>query len=96
MITLEQVEEVKNKFKELYWKKDKEKFNAVLIDQHIFVKESEEMADDGLPIDEEVVEGDFFLKVFLFDMKDAERLPQEIDGVEIMYVPTYPKKQPDA
>jgi hypothetical protein len=92
MITLDQIEEVKNKFKELYWKKNKDKFNAVLIDQHFTVN----IVEDDPDIDEEFIEGDYYLKVFLFDMADAEGLPREIDGAEIVYAPTYPKKQPDA
>lgn len=92
MITLNQIEEVKNKFKELYWKKNKDKFNAVLIDQHITVN----LSENEDQFDEEIIEGPFFLKVFLFDMKDAEGLPLEIDGAEIQYVPTFPKNEPDA
>jgi len=90
MINREQVEEVRNKFKATFWRPTKEKFNAIIIDQHIHVNEVDE-----LMVDAEIVEGDFFLKVFLFDMKDAEQLPTEIDGVEIKYVPTFPKKEPD-
>ena len=79
MITFEQAEAAKNKFKEFYWKQDKDKFNVLTIGQYIQIEEveGEEFLD--------IIDGDYYVKVFLFDLNDAEELPVEIDGVEVKY-----------
>jgi hypothetical protein len=79
VITFEQAEAAKDKFKQEYWQQDKDKFNVLAIEQYIELKE----IDGGDDI--EIIDGDYYVKVFLFDLDDAKELPKEIDGVEVKY-----------
>jgi hypothetical protein len=87
MITFEQAQAARDKFKETYWQHDKDKYNVLAVEQYIEVKETEFEGEEYL----DIIDGDHYVKVFLFDLDDAKDLPIEIDGVEVKY--SAPKKK---
>lgn len=78
----------KDKFKELYWKKNREQFNVIGIgEEYIFNILSAETDPDMFEISETDVVEVFFVKVYLFDINDvvALNLPSSIDDVDVRY-----------
>jgi hypothetical protein len=75
MATKVEAKRARKKFKKEFWAKNQEKYNILGIDFQELVDEKDE------PIE------DWFVVAYLFDIKDADGLPNEIDGVEIEYLP---------
>lgn len=77
MATEEQALAAKEKFKEEFWKKDPNKYNIIGIGVEVtFDEEGDDVLDEL-----------YFVRVYLFNVKDAEGFPATIDEVEIKYLP---------
>lgn len=78
MTTRAEAEEAKEKFKEAFWSKEPDKYNVLGLSAY-------DLDDD---------ETEWYIVVYLFNIKDAEELPDQIDGVYIDYLSVMkPKKE---
>lgn len=80
MATLEAAKAAKEIFKQKYWSKNPDIFNIISINEIYILDENEDITAE-----------EFDIKVYLFDVNDAKDLPNEIDGVEIRYLPVVEK-----
>lgn len=78
MANYEEAIAAKKKFKTEYWKKSKDIFNIIMIEALLDYDEEKD----------ELMSEDYKIKVYLFDITDAEKLPKNIEGVEIVYEKT--------
>jgi hypothetical protein len=81
MTTMTAAKKAKTKFNKAFWLPNKAKFNIIGISRNPIEKDDE--AKEGYHID-----------AYLFDMKDAESFPKDIDGVAIKYLPAYTEPEP--
>jgi hypothetical protein len=90
MTTYEEAISAKDKFKAEYWSKNPEQYNVVMIGVDIMYDETNfnsVFADKDEECPDIILDQQYYVKVFLFDMANAEELPNSIDEVEIRYLP---------
>lgn len=87
MSTYDEAQAAKEKYKDLYWKKNPEKFNIISIETNVLLVDETDEASDL------EIEDNFFIMAYLFDMTDIKtlELPQSMDGVFIKYAPVIEK-----
>lgn len=78
MATIDQALAAKEKFKANFWKNNPEKYNVISIGVDEIIEHTENA---------EVITETFFVKAFLFEIDDVINLPDNIDGIEIRYLP---------
>lgn len=81
MATYEEAVSAKDKFKNEFWIKDPNIYNIIAIEEDLIYD----------LITETVIDEIYYIKVYLFDMANAEGLPKILDGVDIEYKSTISK-----
>jgi hypothetical protein len=75
MTTMIAAKKAKTKFNKAFWLPNKTKFNIIGISRD--------------PTKQDDSKEGYYIVAYIFDMKDTESFPKDIDGVVIKYLPAY-------